>query len=242
MRTPLAASTARNVAASDLSCALRASAGYFRASLRRNGVKAREFEPWLRTFDLAPRMPAARCASRPARRDSISPSAPWLQAAPSSPLCRASTVWPGPGGRRPQAVACRGVLLRTSIPGEPAPCSLQPGVQGSHGLLWAKPAACEGLGRRCLSQHLLCRCPPVLSAPTSLSQVLTFDGKPLIDMFSLADVPGIAGAAEATISVAGTVDEARIAASAEAKAADAGASAGMDEAAAEGDDDDFAEA
>lgn len=76
----------------------------------------------------------------------------------------------------------------------------------------------------------------------SRSQVLTFDGKPLIDMFSLADVPGIAGVAEATIAVAGTVDEARVAAAAEAKAADAGASAGMDEAAADGDDDDFAEA
>lgn len=79
--------------------------------------------------------------------------------------------------------------------------------------------------------------------PSSLA--LTFDGKPLIDMFSLADVPGIAGAAEATISVAGTVDRARVAATSEAKAADAAASADMDEAAADGGDDEddgFAEA
>jgi hypothetical protein len=58
----------------------------------------------------------------------------------------------------------------------------------------------------------------------AVSQVVKFANKALIDMFSLADIEGIKGAAEAAIEVEGTVDETRKT----SRAADATAAAEMD--------------
>lgn len=55
--------------------------------------------------------------------------------------------------------------------------------------------------------------------PASAAQVIKFDGKALIDMFSLADVAGLAGAEKADVTVEGSVDEERKAAVAAAAAA-----------------------